>query len=157
MFPQVEDISFKKVDEPKEFFFRDVPVLVMREKNIENDISLYRFSSGMKRTLFHIAEMHLASENSVFLIDEFENSLGINCIDEITDYLIGTTNNLQFIITSHHPYIINNIDSYHWKVVARKGGNIKTYESRQLNIGKSKHDSFIQLINSEVYMTGSID
>ena len=45
-------------------------------------------------------------DGSVILIDEFENSLGVNCLDEITEDVVKESRRLQFILTSHHPYII---------------------------------------------------
>lgn len=90
----------------------------------------------------------------MILIDEFENSLGVNCIDEITNNLLNYKRNLQFIITSHHPYIINNIHYNNWKLVTRKGGVVLAQEINKYHLGKSKHEAFIQLINLEEYTTG---
>ncbi len=77
----------------------------------------------------HIAELYLCSDSTLILIDEFENSLGINCIDELTNSIVTAERNLQFIITSHHPYIINNIDYTHWKVVTRKAGAVVAHSA----------------------------
>lgn len=79
------------------------------------------------------------------MIDEFENSLGINCIDILTDDLIHENKTLQFIATSHHPYIINNIPYEYWKIVTRQGGHIRTCNASDYHLGKSKQDAFIQL------------
>lgn len=87
---------------------------------------------------------------------EFENSLGVNCIDEITDDLIHSKNSIQFILTSHHPYIINTVKMGSWKIIARKAGVVYSYNAEQLRLGKSKHDAFIQLINLDEYSTGII-
>jgi AAA15 family ATPase/GTPase len=57
----------------------------------------------MVRTLKHLSEIYLFSEVTVFLIDEFENSLGINCINEIMSDILKSKRQLQFILTSHHP------------------------------------------------------
>jgi AAA15 family ATPase/GTPase len=62
----------------------------------------------MFKTLMYIAEIYLSPEGAVVLIDEFENSLGSNCIDAVTD-ILTERQDLQFIITSHHPYIIKLI------------------------------------------------
>ncbi|MGB3265930.1 MAG: ATP-binding protein, partial [Microcoleus sp.] len=85
--------------------------------------------------------------------DEFENSLGINCIDVVTD-LIVENRNIQFILTSHHPYIINNIGMEHWKIVTRQGGVVTVKDAKDLNLGKSRHQAFTQLINLEEYSEG---
>jgi AAA15 family ATPase/GTPase len=102
-------------------------------------------SSGMLRTIIQISEIFLSNQGSVILIDEFENSLGINCIDILTDDLIHENKTLQFIATSHHPYIINNIPYEYWKIVTRQGGHIRIGNSSDYHLGKSKQDAFIQL------------
>jgi AAA15 family ATPase/GTPase len=107
----------------------------------------------MLKTLIHISELYLSPEGTVILIDEFENSLGINCIDVVTD-LIRENRNIQFILTSHHPYIINNIGMEHWKIVTRKGGVVTVKDAKDLNLGKSRHQAFTQLINLEEYNEG---
>ena len=102
-------------------------------------------SSGMLRTLIHISEIYLSTPGTVILIDEFENSLGINCIDILTDDLIHENKTLQFIATSHHPYIINNIPYEYWKIVTRKGGHINIRNASDYSLGKSKQEAFLQL------------
>ena len=46
-------------------------------------------------------------KNSLVLIDGFENGLGGNCIDVLAEISLDERKNLQFIITSHQPKIIN--------------------------------------------------
>ena len=110
----------------------------------------------MFRTLTHIAELYLCADDTAILIDEFENSLGINCIDELTSSIVSSDRNLQFIITSHHPYIINNIDISHWKLVTRNGGVVTATDAEKFGIGKSKHQAFTQLLNLDAYTDGVI-
>ncbi len=107
----------------------------------------------MLKTLFFIALVRLSANGTVLLIDEFENSLGINCLDVVTDQLFGSRE-LQFIITSHHPYVINNIPMEYWKVVTRKGGVIQTHSAEELKLGRSKHKAFTELINSKEFRQG---
>ena len=99
----------------------------------------------MLRTIVHLSDIFLSNDGSVILIDEFENSLGINCIDILTDDLIHENKNLQFIATSHHPYIINNIPYEYWKIVTRKGGHINIRNASDYHLGKSKQEAFLQL------------
>ncbi|MDF5726138.1 MAG: ATP-binding protein, partial [Rhizonema sp. PD37] len=58
------------------------------------------------------------------------------------------------IITSHHPYIINNIKMEHWKIVTRKGGIVTAQDAKDFNLGKSRHQAFMQLINLSDYKEG---
>lgn len=109
----------------------------------------------MLRTLIHIAELYLCADDTVILIDEFENSLGINCINQITHSILASERNLQFIITSHHPYIINDIGPSHWKIVTRKGGVVTAIDAdEKIGVGKSRHQAFTQLANSSAYSEG---
>jgi hypothetical protein len=158
VFPQVEDVKVSPLDTnvsdiPN--FLKDYPFIQIKENGINDWIHQDRISSGMFRTLLHISEMYLSAKGTVILIDEFENSLGVNCIDELTSDLVENLDyNIQFIITSHHPYIINNIDYSNWKIITRNAGDIKAYDASELKIGASKHDAFIQLINREEYKKG---
>ena len=64
--------------------------------------------------------------------DEFENSLGVNCMGPLTDFILSRANDLQFIITSHHPYIINNIPKSYWKIVRRKGSAVRVTPASEI-------------------------
>lgn len=157
IFPQVENIKVEPLDNEDEelpFFFREYPFIQIKEIGVDKWIEQSIISSGMFRSLMHISEIYLCSEGSVFLIDEFENSLGINCINEITNDILSSKRQIQFIITSHHPYIINNVDYTNWKLVTRTKGIVKTHKPEEYNIGKSKHDAFMQLIQLDQYQTG---
>ncbi len=157
IFPYIEDVKIEPIKNSVgriPHILREVPFIQIKEVGIQNWIDERKLSSGMYRTLMHIAELYLCADGTVILIDEFENSLGINCIDEITSSIVTYERDLQFIITSHHPYIINNISSSNWKVITRKAGAVKNYNATQLNIGKSKHEAFTQLINLDKYFDG---
>lgn len=157
IFPQVEDIKVAPLDVQREglpIFLKDSPFIQIKEVGIDKWIQQRKISSGMFRTLIHVSEVYLCAEGTVFLIDEFENSLGINCIDELTNDILQSKRKLQFIITSHHPYIINNINYSFWKLVTRKQGIVRTHPIEKFNIGRSKHDAFMQLLQLEEYQTG---
>ncbi|MCC5943292.1 MAG: ATP-binding protein [Bernardetiaceae bacterium] len=135
---------------------REIPFIQIKEKNVEDWVIQPHISSGMYRTLMHLSELYLCSEGSIILIDEFENSLGVNCIDELTvDLQNSSHRNLQFIITSHHPYIINQVNFKNWKLVTRKGSQVVTREANDLiDFNKSKQKAFIQLTQLEEFTTG---
>lgn len=155
VFTQVEDIRLEPIKESDlPFFIRNTPHLQIKEKNVSKWIFHNKISSGMFKTLIQISQLFLCSESTVILIDEFENSLGINCIDTLTENLMYDNRNIQFILTSHHPYIINAIGMEHWKVVSRRGGIISTKDAKDYKLGKSKHESFKQLIQLSDYRKG---
>ncbi|MGM3307277.1 AAA family ATPase [Anabaena sp. WFMT] len=149
VFQQIECIKIEPFEEDffKSFaeFVRVPLILSIKEKYVPKWIREDRISSGMLKTLIHISEIYLSNPDSVILIDEFENSLGINCIDILTDDLIHQNKTLQFIATSHHPYIINNIPYEYWKIVTRKGGHISIRNASDYHLGKSKQEAFLQL------------
>ncbi|MFY9243149.1 MAG: AAA family ATPase [Polaribacter sp.] len=155
VFPQVEDVKVEPIkDNELSNFIFEATIIQIKEIGVQKWIPHNRMSSGMLRTLLHIAEMYLWNEGTVILIDEFENSLGLNCIDVLTEDLIYDDNNVQFIATSHHPYIINKIPFDYWKIVTRKGGTIKTFDAKEFEMGNSHHDRFMSLINHPFYKQG---
>ena len=120
---------------------------IIRTKNVIIPLNQDNISSGMLKTFWHLAEIYLSPSNSVILIDEFENSLGVNCLDSITEDLTDSDHHLQFIITSHHPYVINNIRPSHWKIVTRQGGEVTVKSAEDFHISPSRQKAYIDLIN----------
>jgi predicted ATPase len=103
----------------------------------------------MYRTLTYLIEILAAPEESVVVIDEFENSLGINCMPELTDFILDKSPSLQFILISHHPYIINNIPWKTWQVVSRYNNKIRVRKATNIHEldTASSLDKFTQLVN----------
>ena len=121
----------------------------IQENGLEDWIPQHRISSGMFRTLICLIEVITAPEESVILIDEFENSLGINCMAELTDFLLDKSPDVQFILTSHHPYIINNIPWKTWQIVSKSGNKVKVRKASDIPAldTASSLDKFTQLVN----------
>lgn len=128
----------------------------IKERGVARLVCTPRLSSGMVRSLVHLFELHLAPPGTVVAIDEFENSMGINCLPHIMNRLLERGRDLQFIVTSHHPYIINNVPAEWWKVVTRRGGvvSVKDAETIPALTTDSKHDLFVQLLNLREYEEG---
>lgn len=154
VFPQIEDVKLEplKFDSPS--FMQQIPILQIKERDVNKWIYESKISSGMLKTLMQISEIFLCADKSVILIDEFENSLGLNCIDTLIDNLLHDDRNLQFIVTSHHPYIINAIGMEHWKIVTRHGGTITAKDAKDFNLGNSRHEAFKQLIQLADFRKG---
>jgi hypothetical protein len=126
----------------------------LAESGTESKLDYEDLASGMQRTLDFLGQVHFLPDNSVVLVDEFENSLGVNCLSSVTDLVMHDRRDIQFVLTSHHPYIINNIDMRHWKVVTRKGGTVTTTPAVEFGLGRSRQENFFQLINLEAFQTG---
>ena len=60
---------------------------------------------------------------------------------------------IQFLVTTHHPYLINSMPMKAWKVFHRNGSKvyIKGGEELEAKYGKSKQKAFVQLINDPFY------
>ena len=109
----------------------------------------------MFRTLSQITILTLAQDGDVILIDEFENGLGVNCIDKLAQQILEPEKDVQIIITSHHPYIINTIPYKKWKIVTRSKSDVHVLNATDLNIGEhSRHEAFLQLVQTKAFITG---
>ncbi|MCY1083475.1 AAA family ATPase [Archangium lansingense] len=157
IFPTVEDV---RVDRRATMGLgrriREYLSFKLKERGVPTWIEARDISSGMARTLNHLVDLMLAPAGTVFLIDEFENSLGVNCMGPLTDFILSRADDLQFIITSHHPYIINNIPKSYWKLVRRKGSTVRVTPASEIPAlqGPSAQDDFIRLINSPEFEEG---
>lgn len=149
VFPNVLDIKIETIKDEDipialSKLLKEATTISIKEKGVKDWIE--NISSGMMKTLMYISELYLAPENCIILIDEFENSLGVNCLDSVTE-LVLDNKKLQFIITSHHPYIINNVSPVYWKIVTRKAGLVTVKDAKDFHISESRQKAFIDLIN----------
>ena len=128
----------------------------IREAGVNDWIIGSDISSGMRRTLAHLFELALSPAGTVLLIDEYEDSLGVNCLPALTEHLVARAGDLQFILTSHHPYVVNNIPREHWKVVTREGSVVTVRDALDVPglRGASSLDGFTLLMNSPAFEEG---
>ncbi len=151
IFPAVEKIDFHLMSLNNIPF----PVLKIKEKGISSWILQDAISSGMMRTLLQIITLVLANDGDVITIDEFENGLGVNCINELADLIMEPEVDIQVVMTSHHPYIINTIPVKDWKILTRNKCDVQAHTAEELHIGEhSKHEAFMQLMQTPEYKTG---
>lgn len=139
LFIEIEDIDVVE-DSIREMYL--VSIQVYGKKLLQHDIS-----NGMLKTIYYIVELFTMSEDSLVLIDEFENGLGVNCIDVLSELMLSQRKDLQFIITSHHPKIINAIYEGKWRIIDRDRCIVKNSGSQAYGIGNSQHDAYFNLIN----------
>lgn len=149
IFPNVADIkveSLKDEDVPIALsqLLKESTTVIIKEKGVQNWID--NISSGMFKALMYISQLYLSPDNCVILIDEFENSLGVNCLDSVTDLILNNQGS-QFMVTSHHPYVINNISPAYWKIVTRQGSSVTVKNAKDFHISESRQKAFIDLIN----------
>lgn len=139
LFIEIEDIDVEE-DSLREMYL--VTIQVYGKRLLQHDIS-----NGMLKTIYYIVELFTMSENSLVLIDEFENGLGVNCIDLLSEWMLSERSDLQFIITSHHPKIINAVDKAKWRIIDRDNCIVTNSGSLEYGIGNSQHEAYFNLIN----------
>lgn len=134
----------------------EIPVFCIRERKSERWIPLPDMSSGMQKVLLILTDTHILPNESIYIIDEYENSLGISAINFFPEFVLDLEKDIQFFLTSHHPYIINEIPFRNWFVFHRNGTEVSIRHGEELEskFGKSKQKAFIQLINDPFYVEG---
>jgi len=137
-------------------FGSDVPVAMVKERGIEKPVPLQNVSSGMQKVLLIITDIVTAPLGLLYMIDEYENSLGVNAIDFLPSFLSECGGGRQYIITTHHPLLINAIPVSDWFIFHRRGLHIRITHGREIEdkYGRSKQQRFIQLINDPLYTNG---
>lgn len=156
-----EDLYIKIFDYIKEIFMEIEEIDVVEDPDMEAylvAIKVYGktllqqdISNGMLKSIYYIVELVTMPLNSLVLIDEFENGLGVNCIDVLSDLMLSERPDLQFIITSHHPKIINQISKENWKIIDRTSCEVINSDSQEYGVGNSQHDAYFNLINRWEY------
>ena len=72
-------------------------------------IPVQQLSSGMKKVLLIITDVLTLPKESIYMIDEYENSLGINAIDFLPQFILDHGKDIQFIITTHSPQMLGEV------------------------------------------------
>jgi AAA15 family ATPase/GTPase len=153
VFPTIEATEIRFLTEATFGKETIVPIFFVKEKGVKDLIPLQELSSGMQKVLLIITDILSLTQNCIYIIDEYENSLGINAINFLPEFLLNYGGDNQFIITTHHPYLINNMPMKNWLVFNRNGSsvNIKNGSEFEEKFGKSKQKAFVQLISDPFY------
>ena len=160
LFPFVEEIAIRDVQNIKLQINVDSlgisPVFAIKEKQVDNWIPVPELASGMQKALLILADIYSFPDGVIYLIDEYENSMGVSVIDFLSDCLDELDKDIQVILTSHHPYVINQIPIENWIVFHRDGSEVTARygENNVKHYGRSKQQQFIQLINDPFYNRG---
>ncbi len=132
------------------------PCFCVKEQHTDTWVPAPELASGMQKVLVILADACILPDGAVYLIDEYENSLGINAIGFFPDFRSSLESDIQFIVTSHHPYLISKVPAENWLVFHRSGTVVKIKHGRE-NVeryGRSKQQRFVQLINDSFYNDG---
>jgi hypothetical protein len=156
IFPSVADVKINYEIRALQGSESTVLRLALRDRSAKDWIFGPDLSSGMVRVLATMIGLALTPAGSVILIDEIENSLGKNCLPDLIDLILGRAPDFQFIITSHHPYVINNLPVSTWKLVQRRGSQVRVLAARDIpELQRASHfDAFDRLLNLPEYEDG---
>jgi len=162
IFPFVQKIDVKPINEIKDVGVSSlpidtfIPVFIIKEKKLKKPVPVFDISSGMMRAIIQLVDVYTMPENSIYLIDEIENSMGIRSLPVMIDILFKFSRKIQFIFTTHHAYIFNNVDVKYWKIMTRDGAHVKITDGTVLKekYSKSHQEAYIQLLNSEMIEDG---
>jgi predicted ATPase len=141
IFEEIEDIKFEEINKH---------YVLLIKLTSGDSIPYYQLSDGMLKTLLYLTEVTSAKPGTILLIDEFENGLGLNCLGLLLEEMIQKQG-IQMILTSHHPYIINNILPSCWVIMYRIEATVINKTAIELGIGQTKYDAFFELMNRLEY------
>ena len=127
LFPFIEDIRFERINELSEGI-ENYEVIQFREKFSPNWINGWHFSKGMMKVLSILTYFELSPKNSIFLIDEFENSLGSDILNNLLSLIACKIHDNQIILSSQNQLVSENISVDSLKKVSRNK-NIVTVSS----------------------------
>jgi predicted ATPase len=110
----------------------------------------------MQKALLVATDLLALPKGSIYLLDEYENSLGVGPINFLPNILASYDIEMQLFITSHHPYLISKFPVENWYVSHRKGMEIKFAYGDELvsRYSTSKQDKYLQLLNDPYYSEG---
>lgn len=157
IFPFISDIGFSLIKfERPGTVTESYPSIVLKEKGRNSKIRVDELSTGMVKVLIILTDLAILNNDSIYFIDEYENSLGDNAIDFLDEYLNILESFPQLFITSHHPHLINNIPIDNWYICHRDKTEIKVLSGLKLKseFKKSHQDNFSQLLNAPFYLQG---
>ena len=111
---------------------QEMDILLLIENSSSRQIPQYNWSQGLLRTLCLLSLPKTIFEYdsvvyppSLICIDELENGLDFKTLEYIVNYLQTYSSNIQMIVSSHTPLMAQFIPLKDWRIVRRKGANIK--------------------------------
>ena len=137
-------------------FGGNIPLLCIKEKSVSKWLPLMELSSGMKKALLLLTDLVTLPKGTIYLIDEYENSLGIGPVDLLPNFLLSEDIDIQLFVTSHLPHLISKVPVEHWYIAHRKGANVSFRYGEDLveRYGISSQEKYIQLLNDPWYNEG---
>ena len=155
-FEFIDEVAIKDASEFEMGIPGFVPIFSIKEKSVDTWLRLNDLSSGMQKALLILTDVLSLPNGSIYLIDEYENSLGIGPINLLPSILFSEDLDLQVLVTSHHPYIISKFPVSNWYIAHRKGSNVSFAYGDDLvkKYSVSNQENYLQLLNDPIYNEG---
>jgi predicted ATPase len=158
VFRFIDDVEIKNSDDLQNtgIPFSGIPIFCIKEQNVAKWLRVDELSSGMQKVLLIITDLYALPKDVVYMIDEYENSLGVSAINILPEILFSGEVPFQVFVTSHHPYIIKNFPVEYWYIAHRNGSNVEFEYGKELisRYKVSNQDQYTQLINDPIYSEG---
>lgn len=141
IFPKIENIDVGSILLP----IGIVQSCVLTE--LGETFPLHEAATGMQKALLILIDILCLKPGSIYIIDEIENSLGANAIMGIVDFLFEYGANIQLLITTHNPKIINNFPMDDLILISRNRKIVTPHYGCdiQKQAGNSKHEAYVLL------------
>jgi predicted ATPase len=122
-------------------------LVLFEQLKLAGKLSFKSLSDGDVRTLMIILSVVLLEENSTLILEEVENALHPHRVKLIIEYLkrVSYSNDLQLILTTHNPLIIDTIAPEEVIYVQRQNGS----GSQFIQFKDSKYTSKIHQVLKE--------
>ena len=101
----------------------NIYILKFKENGVDNWIDVTDISSGQLKILTLLTAFYTSKPDTIYLFEEFGDSLGCNCIDLIC-YELQHYNDRQIIFSTRNQFIIDFIPRENWRSVTRHGSRI---------------------------------
>jgi hypothetical protein len=128
IFPYVSDVS---VRETPINGLANIPMLFLKEKNIDYEIEQVNWSDGLLRTLCLImlpitrfVNGSSFSRPSFICIDEIENGLDFRTLTKVIEHYENYSNLVQIAIATHSPVVCNLTNTENWLIVSRNKSTV---------------------------------
>jgi hypothetical protein len=131
-FPQVEDVGFDRVDRSSRF--TDLPALRLLEKGTSQWLPESKITTDMLRSVLNLAAVALWPEDAVILIDDFEASMGVCCLDDMLEAARDQGRNVQVVLTSDDPAVCSRIGRERRKVVSWQGDRVSADDPLEFDL-----------------------
>lgn len=159
-FPFIPKEILNNMKENKEIVTYHIDMIHDMSSNSNHGISLSMESSGTKIFFYIILQILFDSEQKVFLMDEFEESLSQDLVELIVDIINLSKNNSQYIFTTHNTSILKNknlLNEQLYLIDKQQDGTSDIYSVEDFNEKLTKSQIYKHYISGELGGVPNVD